>query len=1402
MSITIKCFWHGPPLSYLHKICLQSFIAHGHGVELYSYGPVAAVPGVAAKDAGAVMPVEELFYFRDPQTGRADISPFVDLFRLKLLQDLGGWWCDIDTICLSDAVPDLAYAWSRDYPSLNPPGVSNGLLAFPKEDPIVRNLYDRARASGSQIAFREQLGTQLLSRTLMELGLPLDVGGDFTSFCPLVWIEVFKLWLPEFAAEIEKRTEKAQFLPIYGSIPKSIGIDLARLPPSASFLDRIYERHAIDEDETQSRYEPEEIRTLTREWILRHPQWTIPELVLVAGKNVLDVLEIRADPGQVAISPPARLTATPEPQPGGDNARPLPSPSRRLRIIVMGWLVRGPLGGMAWHYLHYLGGFAELGHDVYYIEDSGDRLCSDPALTRETTDPTIGLEFASQVFHRLGFGDRWAYYDAHAGEWKGARAHDARQICQSADLVLNVSGVNPLRDWFDRVPVRALIDTDPGFTQLNNRADERARRDCAAHNVFFSYGESKAPFGPVPDDGFHWRPTRQPVWLAAWPFSPGPIGGRFTTVMQWDSCTTKEWGDIRLGMKLESFPRFFDLPRQCDGLFSIAIRGKGAPLRPLRDLGWEIADIDAVSRDPWSYQAFIQSSKGELGIAKQGYVVTRSGWFSERSANYLASGRPVLHQDTGFADFLPCGNGLFAFNSIEEVAQSIRRIELDYEAHCRAARQIAEEHFASRHVLGRLIEDAGRDPAAPLRAGRQDAKGDAVAATSPSPDAGASSGAAVSRSSERIAAERRSPLSNPPLVSVAICTTERYNLLKQAVASLLRQTLDPSQYEILVIDNSANRELSEEMSGAYSMVPNLRWFFEEVAGESHARNVALSLANSPLIAFLDDDAIARPDWLGAIVRAFDRLGTDTVAVGGKVTPLWGAPRPAWLHEKLLAYLSVIDWGDKGRPIAGHEWLVAANLAFRVSRLKEIGGFRTDLGRRPGEETLLSNCEMDAIDALRRRGYTVFYEPAAAVDHFIPESRLSQSWMRRRVVWQAISDYLKDPSVHFRRAESARPLIEAFMDRSGPAADPIALFCRATEDPVAFHEQMSALARYTMLLLTGFDGMGREPPAAQIASLAAGIMRETQGPAVRSPAAPASDPPSNATGTSRTPSSRPPEDRKMEHSAPEHQGQPESGSREKERLRAFLDSYRKRLPESRRGYFDIHYRRFLYTMAGIPAAEPGAAALDVGTDGLFLLVLRDLFGYERVEGTIFNAPGPEPVTLRRSYEFDPEAEPFALHNLDLENCPVPAGPASFDFVLAAELIQYFATDPNAFFFEANRLLKPGGRLLLTTANVACAENIFRILWRQIPHRYYYYRKDGSRGRHNLEYGPDLLKQTVENAGFAVARMWDENCWSEPRPEIIRMIRDAGFPEDLRGDDIMFLCVKTGQPRERFPDFLYA
>jgi hypothetical protein len=384
----------------------------------------------------------------------------------------------------------------------------------------------------------------------------------------------------------------------------------------------------------------------------------------------------------------------------------------RLRIVVMGYLVRGPLGGIAWHYLQYVLGLARLGHDVYFVEDSDDYAsCYDPVRNVVDVDPAYGLEFAADAFERVGLRDCWAYYDAHRARWLGPAADRIVGVCQTADLLIDVSLINPLRPWLFDIPVRAAIDTDPAFTQIRHLTDATARARAAQHTVFFSFGENIATGqSAIPDDGFPWQPTRQPVVLDMWPVTAGPAEGRFTSVMLWNSYAAENYGGQRYGLKSESFEPYLDLPRRVGLPFELALGGHTFPKARLEDHGWRIVDPRAPTRDPWAYQHYIHQSKAEFSVAKHGYVAARSGWFSERSAVYLASARPVVVQETGFSTWLRAEGGVLAFTTPDEARQAIEAVNARYTFHCDQARLVAEAFFDAGRVLPDLLERAMNAP--------------------------------------------------------------------------------------------------------------------------------------------------------------------------------------------------------------------------------------------------------------------------------------------------------------------------------------------------------------------------------------------------------------------------------------------------------------------------------------------------------------------------------------------------------------------------------------------------------------------------------------------------------------------------------------------------------------------
>jgi hypothetical protein len=377
---------------------------------------------------------------------------------------------------------------------------------------------------------------------------------------------------------------------------------------------------------------------------------------------------------------------------------------------------------MAWHYLHYLLGLSALGHDVYFAEDSDDSpLCYDPSRDVTDGDSSYGLAFADETFRRFDLGGRWAYYDAPTREWKGGGAGRIIEICRTADLLLNVSGVNRMRDWFRGVPRRCLVDTDPAFTQIRHRLSPEARAYALEHTCHFSFGANIGhPGCRVPNDGFSWEATRQPIALDYWTadrwrlFRAMPWRRRrFTSVMLWNSYRPLEYEGVRYGMKMHSFHQYASLASVVRAELELAAGSPRWAWSPpdvqhgeLRRQGWRVRDPRGVTRDCSAYRRYIVGSDAEFSLAKEGYVVSQSGWFSERSAAYLASGKPVVAQDTGFSAWLPSGHGLIAFRDPEEARAAIESVSARYDVHRHAARDIAVEYFDGRRVLTSLLDRA------------------------------------------------------------------------------------------------------------------------------------------------------------------------------------------------------------------------------------------------------------------------------------------------------------------------------------------------------------------------------------------------------------------------------------------------------------------------------------------------------------------------------------------------------------------------------------------------------------------------------------------------------------------------------------------------------------------------
>ncbi len=368
-----------------------------------------------------------------------------------------------------------------------------------------------------------------------------------------------------------------------------------------------------------------------------------------------------------------------------------------MKILFAGIIARYPFGGVTWCSLMYLLGLRALGHEVFYVEDTGECVY-DPVLNTRATDPSYGTSYIHAALEPFGLGDRWSFVN-YDGTYHGQSHEAVKRFAADADLFLNLSGGSWFwRDEYARIPRSAFIDSDPAFTQLAiAKAEPWYVEFFRRFDHLFTFGANLGtPASPIPVGDFTWHHTWQPVVLDEWRTERTP-GDRFTSVMTWQ---IESFADVG-GNKDQEFVKFLDLPARARQPFELAING---PQTLLREHGWSTVDAMAVSRTPWAYRDFIQGSRAEFGVAKHTYVSTRSGWFSDRTECYLASGRPALVQDTGWTSHLPSGEGLLAFSSVDEAVAGLETINGDYARHAARAAEIAREHFDARRILTRMLE--------------------------------------------------------------------------------------------------------------------------------------------------------------------------------------------------------------------------------------------------------------------------------------------------------------------------------------------------------------------------------------------------------------------------------------------------------------------------------------------------------------------------------------------------------------------------------------------------------------------------------------------------------------------------------------------------------------------------
>ncbi len=388
-----------------------------------------------------------------------------------------------------------------------------------------------------------------------------------------------------------------------------------------------------------------------------------------------------------------------------------------LRIVLLGALGQMPFAGVAWQVLHYLEGFRRLGHDVIYVEDTGN-WPYDPDLETVTDDATGAARRLGGLLAAHGFGERWAFHNAaHPGEWHGMSDRAVAGRLQAADVLVNLSGATVLSEAHAGVPLRIYLETDPVTPQIEIAEGRNFTAELlAAHTHHFTFGERiGTPGCEVPVGALHYLPTRQPVVLDWWAPQDGvatPPAGRLrcTTVANWEQRHKDiTWrGETYTGSKSAEFEKLLGVPARVNATLELALALDDEPtLERLRAAGFAVRSARELSGDPQAYRDYIRGSGAEFSAAKDQNVRLRSGWFSDRTATYLAAGRPAIVQDTGFDAVLPTGEGLLSFRTPDEALAALEDVASDRARHGAAALEIAREHFDADRVLARLLRDAG-----------------------------------------------------------------------------------------------------------------------------------------------------------------------------------------------------------------------------------------------------------------------------------------------------------------------------------------------------------------------------------------------------------------------------------------------------------------------------------------------------------------------------------------------------------------------------------------------------------------------------------------------------------------------------------------------------------------------
>ena len=581
-------------------------------------------------------------------------------------------------------------------------------------------------------------------------------------------------------------------------------------------------------------------------------------------------------------------------------------------IVLLGMMSRKPVAGVIWQTIHYLLGFRRLGYDVYYVEAHG---CAPVMLMQGGDDGSArAAAFIAGVMRCFDLDDRWAFHALHAdGRCYGLGEKQLRQLYSSAALIVNLhGGTQPLPEHTATGRL-VYLETDPVAPQIELYDNLQWTIDfLKQHCAYFTFGENYGnPDCKLPiSERFNFRPTRQPVVLDFWqPYSDGP-GRTFSTIGSWRQFERDVTfrGEVYYWSKHYEFMKFLDLPDRTDQAFELALnRYDEAEKRMLESKGWKVRNALDFTTDVDAYGKYIARSRGEFTVAKDQNVRLRTGWFSDRSATYLAAGKPVVTQETGFSNILPTGQGLFAFSTMEQIVEAVESINADYKRHSRAASELAREYFNYDVVLSQLLAELGLSHSAGRPRGEPSTKASESMGDQESirlDENLTESGTSFPPEMVLTPTSRRpttlpeatveTVLATPVPVSAArydvdkairatlkrasivILTFNNLVYTKLCLESLLANTEYPS-YEVIVVDNGSTDGTPAYLRSLTHQHPHIRTVFNaDNLGFARANNQGLAMTTGDVLVLLNNDTLVPQGWLTRLVQHLEDPGIGLI----------------------------------------------------------------------------------------------------------------------------------------------------------------------------------------------------------------------------------------------------------------------------------------------------------------------------------------------------------------------------------------------------------------------------------------------------------------------------------------------------------------------------------------------